>query len=48
MRSLRPSPGGHAIWWFVNADSAQEALDYLPSYVASRTVVVDDEDIEIP
>src|SRR4051794_29346659 len=26
MRSLRPSPGGHAIWWFVNADSAQEAF----------------------
>lgn len=40
--------GGHAIWWTVEAESAEEALRLLPYYVAERTTVSPVSEIEIP
>jgi hypothetical protein len=40
--------GGHAIWWSVEAASAEEALRLLPAYVAERTTVARVSDVEIP
>jgi hypothetical protein len=40
--------GGHAIWWTVDADSEQDALDLLPRYVAERTTVIRVSEVEIP
>ncbi|MCC7076928.1 MAG: hypothetical protein IT198_07370 [Acidimicrobiia bacterium] len=40
--------GGHAIWWTVNAASADDALDLLPPYVAERTAVTRVSEVEIP
>jgi hypothetical protein len=40
--------GGHAIWWKVEAPSAEAALRLLPSYVADRTTVVRISEVEIP
>jgi hypothetical protein len=40
--------GGHAIWWTVDAESEQEALGYLPFYVAERTVVSSVSEVDIP
>jgi hypothetical protein len=40
--------GGHAIWWNVEAPSAEDALRLLPSYVADRTTVVRISEVEIP
>jgi hypothetical protein len=40
--------GGHAIWWSVEAASAEEALRLLPVYVAERTAVVRVSEVEIP
>jgi hypothetical protein len=40
--------GGHAIWWTVDAATADEALLLLPSYVAQRTTVSRVSEVEIP
>jgi len=40
--------GGHAIWWTVEADTEEDALELLPSYVAKRTSVSRVSEIEIP
>jgi hypothetical protein len=40
--------GGHAIWWAVDADSEEEALQLLPYYVAERTTVSSVSEVEIP
>jgi hypothetical protein len=40
--------GGHAIWWTVEAESAEEALRLLPHYVAERTTVNRVSEVEIP
>ena len=40
--------GGHAIWWRVCADDAEEALALLPQFVARRTVPIEVRDVEIP
>jgi hypothetical protein len=40
--------GGHAIWWTVEAESEEEALAQLPTYVAVRTTVERVSEVEIP
>lgn len=40
--------GGHAIWWHVEANSANEALELLPSYVASRATATRVGAVDIP
>ncbi len=40
--------GGHEIWWTVEAETEQEALALLPSYVAERTTVTRVSEVEIP
>ncbi len=40
--------GGHALWWEVEADSAETALRYLPRYVAVRTEAIEVRPTEIP
>jgi len=40
--------GGHAIWWTVEAESEQDALALLPTYVAERTTVERVSEVEIP
>ena len=40
--------GGHAIWWTVDADSEQDALQLLPFYVAERTTITRVNDVRIP
>ena len=40
--------GGHAIWWTVEAESEEDALALLPSYVAQRTTVERVSEVEIP
>jgi hypothetical protein len=40
--------GGHAIWWTVDAASAEEALGSLPSYVAERTTATNVSEVDIP
>ena len=40
--------GGHAIWWTVEAETAEDALRLLPHYVAERTVVSCVSEVEIP
>jgi len=40
--------GGHAIWWTVDAETEEEALQLLPPYVAERTAVACVNEIEIP
>jgi DNA-directed RNA polymerase specialized sigma24 family protein len=39
---------GHAIWWTVDAESEEDALRLLPSYVAKRTTVARVSEIDIP
>ena len=41
-------PGGHEIWWTVEAANEAEALQLLPFYVASRTTATVVDQIEIP
>ena len=38
----------HAIWWTVDATTAEEALALLPFYVAERTTATSVSDVEIP
>jgi hypothetical protein len=40
--------GDHAIWWTVEAATAEEALGLLPPYVAARTTVTAVDAVEIP
>jgi hypothetical protein len=40
--------GGHAIWWTVEAESREDALALLPTYVAERTTVARVSEVEIP
>jgi hypothetical protein len=40
--------GGHAIWWTVEADTENDALRLLPTYVARRTIVTRVSEVEIP
>ena len=40
--------GGHAIWWLVEADSAQAALGQLPFFVAQRATATHVNTITIP
>ena len=40
--------GGHGIWWTVEAESEDDALALLPSYVAARTTVARVREVEIP
>ena len=40
--------GGHTIWWTVEADTEEEALELLPRYVAERTIVSRVSEVEIP
>jgi hypothetical protein len=40
--------GGHAIWWIVEATTAEQALGLLPFYVAARATATRGSDVEIP
>ena len=40
--------GGHSIWWTVEAGSEQEALAFLPPFVAQRTTVTSVSEVQIP
>jgi hypothetical protein len=40
--------GGHAIWWTVEAESEQAALQLLPYYVAERTTASRVSEVQIP
>jgi hypothetical protein len=40
--------GDHSIWWEVEAQSGEDALALLPTYVAERTTVVRVNEVEIP
>ena len=40
--------GGHAIWWTVEASSADDALRLLPFFVAQRTTATQVSEVEIP
>jgi hypothetical protein len=40
--------GCHAIWWTVDAATAEDALGLLPFYVAERTTATSVSEVEIP
>ena len=40
--------GGHAIWWTVEAATEQDALAFLPAYVAERTTATRVNEVQIP
>jgi hypothetical protein len=40
--------GGHEIWWVVDADSPEQALELLPHYVAERSTAVPIRKVQIP
>lgn len=40
--------GGHAIWWCVDAASAEDALELLPFFVAERSTAVEIAEVVIP
>ena len=40
--------GGHDIWWLVEADTADAALELLPRYVAERSTAVAIREVLIP
>lgn len=40
--------GGHAIWWTVEAEGQEAALDLLPFYVAGRTTATAVSEVRIP
>jgi hypothetical protein len=47
--TLASCPSGrHAIWWTVDAEDEDDALQMLPAYVAKRTTVTRVSEIEIP
>jgi hypothetical protein len=39
---------GHEIWWTVEADNADDALNLVPSFIAHRTTAVAVTDVQIP
>ena len=39
---------GHEIWWVVEAESAEQALELLPTYVADRSTAVPIREVQIP
>ena len=47
-RSRSCRRGGHEIWWLVEADSAEKALDLLPAYVADRSTAIPIREVQIP
>jgi hypothetical protein len=40
--------GGHEIWWNLEAATEEEALGYLPHYVAERTEAIRVSDVQVP
>ena len=40
--------GGHEIWWTVDTDSEEEALELLPFYVAERSTITRVSEVQIP
>jgi hypothetical protein len=49
----RPAVGSclfddHQIWWHVEAESADKALEHLPWYVAARTTSIRIAELPIP
>ena len=40
--------GGHEVWWLVDADSAEQALELLPDYIAQRSIVTPIRKVRIP
>jgi hypothetical protein len=40
--------GGHAIWWTVEAATEEQALGFLPFYVAQRTTATSVSEVDIP
>ena len=40
--------GGHQIWWDVKAGTEEEALSFLPPFVADRSTATRIKDIDIP
>jgi hypothetical protein len=40
--------GGHAVWWQVETEDAESALALLPPYLASRTLVIEVQAVQIP
>ena len=40
--------GGHSIWWTVEAESEEDALELLPPYVAKRTTVARVSPVDVP
>ena len=40
--------GGHAIWWTVEAETEEDALELLPQYVAKRTTVARVSSVDVP
>ena len=40
--------GGHEIWWLVDADTTDAALELLPRYVAERSTAIPIRRVLIP
>ena len=40
--------GGHEVWWFVEAATAEAALALLPGYVAERSTAIPIRKVLIP
>ena len=40
--------GGHEVWWFVEAATAEAALALLPGYVAERSTAIPIREVLIP
>jgi hypothetical protein len=40
--------GGHAIWWAVDAATEEDALAFLPFFVAERSTATRVSEVEIP
>ena len=40
--------GGHEIWWLIDADSAEDAIEQLPYFIAQRTTAAEISAITIP
>ena len=40
--------GGHAIWWTVDAAGPDEALGFLPYFLAERATAIRVDEVDIP
>jgi hypothetical protein len=40
--------GGHEIWWLVDADTVDEALEQLPWFIAQRSTAAEISAVAIP